>query len=168
MREDLIAIYPDPGAALRGLRALRAESVTTAQLASPAPLPAAHEGGDHEGPGTLGWMALSGALTGLACAMALEVATSDALGLVVGGKPVVSWVAFGVVLFELTMLFAGIANFAALVVLCAAARRRVSRTAREQVSSARIVLVVPGDHLGEDRRAAVRRCLEGTAAEVLG
>ncbi len=168
MREDLVAIYANPHAALRALDALHGEDVTTAQVASSAPLPAVHGGADGAAASPLGWIALCGALTGLGCAMALQVATSDSLGLLVGAKPIVSWTAFGVVMFELTMLFAGGANFVALVVLCAVARRRVSRRAREQVSSERIVVVVPAGHLGERRRAVIRECLEGSAAEVLG
>ncbi len=168
MPEDLVAIYSSPSAASRALHDLRVEDVTTAQVTSSAPLPAMHAPDRHDGSSTLGWIALCGALTGLGCAMALQVATSDSLGLVVGGKPVVSWMAFGVVMFELTMLFAGGANFIALAVLCAVARRRVSQDAREQVKSDRIVVVVPVGHLGERRRAAIRACLEIHAAEVLG
>ncbi len=165
MREDLVGIYSDAGSALRALDALHGEDVTTAQFASSAPLPV--HGVDHRDRSTtLGWIALCGALTGLGCAMAVQVATSDSLALVVGGKPIVSWMAFGVVMFELTMLFAGGATFVAMVVLCAVARRGVSRHAREQVSSERIVVVVPAGHLAEGRRAAIRACLQGTAAEV--
>ncbi|HEX9050416.1 MAG TPA: quinol:electron acceptor oxidoreductase subunit ActD [Anaeromyxobacter sp.] len=168
MREDLVAIYADPRAALRALDALHGEDVTTAQIASSAPLPGAHAEGSHDRSSTLGWIALCGALTGLGCAMALQVATSDSLGLLVGAKPIVSWTAFGVVMFELTMLFAGAANFIALIVLCAVARRQVSRRARDEVSSERIVVVVRARHFAERRRAAIRECLEGTAAEVQG
>ncbi len=168
MREDLVAIYSDPRSALRALDALEGEDVTTAQVASSAPLPGAHAERSRDRSTTLGWIALCGALTGLGSAMALQVATSDSLGLLVGAKPIVSWTAFGVVMFELTMLFAGGANFVAMVVLCAVARRQVSRRAREQVSSERIVVVIPAGHLAERRRAAIRECLEGTAAEVLG
>jgi hypothetical protein len=64
------------------------------------------------------------------------------------------------------MLFAGAANFIALVVLCAVARRRVSARAREEVSSGHIVVVVPAAHLAEARRAAIRACLETSAGEV--
>ncbi len=167
MREDLVAIYADPRAALRALDALHAEDVTTARFASSAPLPV-HGDAGRDRSTTLGWIALCGALTGLGCAMALQVATSDSLGLLVGAKPIVSWTAFGVVMFELTMLFAGGANFVALVVLCAVARRQVSARARDQVSSERIVVVVPAAHLAERRRAAIRACLEETAPEVLG
>jgi hypothetical protein len=166
MREDLVGIYASPRAAVRALHALQREDVSTAQVTSSAPLPV-HATHRHEASSPLGWIALCGALTGLGCAMAIQVATSDSLGLVVGGKPIVSWMAFGVVMFELTMLFAGAANFVALVVLCAVARRRVSRAARGQASSDRIVVVVPAGHLREGRRAAIRACLEGNAAEVL-
>ncbi len=168
MREDLVGIYADADAAGRALDALRGEDVSSARGASPAPLPAMHGGGEAEGSSALAWIALCGALTGLGAAIALEVATSDSLGLIVGGKPVVSWMAFGVVMFELTMLFAGAANFVALVVLCAVARARVSRAARERVSSESIVVYVPAGHLAEGRRAAIRACLARNAAEVEG
>lgn len=168
MLEDLVAIYPDPHSASRALNALRREDVPHAQIASAAPVPVVG-GGEHRGGSSkLGWIALVGALTGLGCAIALQVATSESLGLVVGGKPIVSWIAFGVVMFELTMLFAGATNFVALVGLCALARRRVSRKAREQVRGDRVVLVVPAGHFQEDRRAAIRALLQSTAAEVLG
>lgn len=167
MSEELVAIFPDPRSASRALRALRGKDVTGAQVATPAPFSAVHETTGARS-STLGRIALSGGLTGLACAIALQVATSESLGLVVGGKPIVSWTAFGVVMFELTMLFAGVANFVGLVVLCAVARRRVSREALDQVSSNRIVVVVPAGQLRGDRRAAIRESLVATAAEVLG
>jgi hypothetical protein len=165
MPEDLVGIYPDAPSALRALDALLREDVNAALVASPAPLPF-HVADPHDRSSTLSWIALCGALTGLGGAMAVQVATSDSLGLVVGGKPIVSWMAFAVVIFELTMLFAGAANFIALIVLCAVARRRFSASAREQVSSGRIVVVVPAAHLAEGRRAAIRACLETPAAEV--
>ena len=92
----------------------------------------------------LGTIALVGGLTGLGSATALQVMTSRSLDIIVGGKPIVSWPAFGVVMFELTMLFAGIFNFTALVAALALARRRVSAAARGQVDTERIVVVVPG------------------------
>ena len=167
MADDLVGIYPDAGAALRALDALRAEGVSTPQVASPAPLPF-HPVDPHDRSSSLAWIALCGALTGLGAAMAVQVATSDSLGLIVGGKPIVSWMAFGVVMFELTMLFAGAANFIALVVLCAAARRTVSPRVRDQVSGGHIVVVVPASHMGEARLEAVRAVLGGAAPEVRG
>lgn len=167
MSDELVAIFPDPRSAARALDALRDEQVHDAQVATPAPFSAVHATASAPS-GRLRRIALAGALTGLAGAVALQVVTSRSLGLVVGGKPIVSWTAFGVVMFELTMLLAGVANFAALVALCALERRRVSRAALEHVSSERIVVVVPAGRLDGERRAAVRASLLDGAAEVLG
>jgi len=65
-----------------------------------------------------------------------------------------------ITMFELTMLFAGVANFIALVVLCAVARRKVAASARGSANSERIVVVVPGDHVEGERAAAVRSALQ--------
>jgi ActD protein len=165
-REDLVAVFDHPDSASHALAALAEQGVTTARIASPAAFPAVNQTG-HPGPWrTLGWIALAGALTGLGCAIAFQVATSKAMGLIVGGKPVVSWTAFGVVMFELTMLFAGLANFTALVLLSAITRRQVSRRARAAVDSERIVVVVPVAGWPEDRRAQARLAL-AAAVEVL-
>jgi hypothetical protein len=165
-REDLVAVFHDPDAASRALAALEGQGLTGARVASPAAFPAVNQTG-HPGPWrALGWIALVGALTGLGSAIALQVATSRSMGLIVGGKPVLSWTAFGIVMFELTMLFGGIFNFTALVLLSALTRRRVSRRARAAVDSERIVVVVPAGDGSEERRAAVRRAL-GDGAEVL-
>ncbi len=167
MPEELVAVYADPDEALRVVLALRDRGVAGAQVSSPAAFPVVHEV-EHTGHSrTLGWFALGGGLTGLGCAAALQVVTSRSLGLVVGGKPIVAWTAFGVVMFELTMLFAGATNFLALVLLSALARRRVARAVRDQVSSERIVVVVPLGGLDPQRRAAARGVLGDGLAEAL-
>lgn len=165
-RAHLTAVFDDPDAASQALAALKAQGVTTARVASPAAFPVVNQTG-HPGPWrALGWIALVGALTGLGCAIALQVATSRSMGLIVGGKPVVSWTAFGVVMFELTMLFGGIANFTALVLLSAFTRRQIARRARAEVDSERIVVTVPVEGWSEDRRADARRVLSA-AVEVV-
>ncbi|HEU4734143.1 MAG TPA: quinol:electron acceptor oxidoreductase subunit ActD [Kofleriaceae bacterium] len=166
MGDDVIAVFADPDAASRALTALRGEGVTAARIASPAPYPAVHQTG-RPGPWrVLGWIALVAGIAGLGGAIALEVGASTAMGHIVGGKPVVSWTAFGVVMFEMTMLLAGLSTLLALVVLAAVARRRVARRARQAVTSDRIVVVVPGADAPEDRREAITKALAG-AAEVL-
>jgi len=161
MRDDLVALFGDPDSAARALEALREERVSGARVVSSAPFPAVRETG-RPGPWrALGRIALVGGLTGLGCAMALEVVTSRSMDLVVGGKPIVSWTAFGVVMFELTMLFAGLFNFTALVLLAAFTRRSVSRRARDRVRSDRLVVVVPLAGCSEDQEAAIRRSLSG-------
>jgi hypothetical protein len=143
MAEDLVAIFADPDAAARALRGLADAGLGGVRVVSPAPYPAVNQTG-HPGPWRrLGGIALAGGLTGLALATALQVTTSQSLGIIVGGKPIISWPAFGVVMFELTMLFAGLSTFTAVIVLSAVARRAVPAAARQEVGTERIVVLVP-------------------------
>ncbi|MGO9063119.1 MAG: quinol:electron acceptor oxidoreductase subunit ActD [Myxococcaceae bacterium] len=167
MPDQLVAVYADPDQALRAVQALRAQGVANAQVSSPAAYPVVHEVKATAHTRALGWVALLGGLIGLGCATALEAGTSQALGLVVGGKPILAWTAFAVVMFELTMLFAGAANFVALIVFCALARHKVARAIRDQVSSERIVVVVPIGGLEPHARDAVRSVLGDAVAEAL-
>ena len=166
MSDVLIAVFADPDAASHALTALAGEGVTRTRIASPAPFPAVEETG-RPGPWrVLGWVALVAGLTGLACAIALEVVTSKSMGQIVGGKPVISWTAFGIVMFEMTMLFAGIATFIATIVLAAITRRQVARRARDAVTSERIVVTIPLDGANAKHREAITRCVSA-AVEVL-
>lgn len=160
MPDDLVVVFSDPDAAAGALRGLNAAGVPGARVVSPAPYPAVHLTGQPGPWRWLGTIALVGGLTGLGSATALQVMTSRSLNIIVGGKPIVAWPAFGVVMFELTMLFAGIFNFSALVLLSALARRRVSARARGQVDTERIVVVVPGAEAGGSRQALVRAALK--------
>jgi Protein of unknown function (DUF3341) len=166
MPEPLVAVFTDPDAAARALRTLERAQVRGTRVVSPAPFPAVHLTGLPGPWRVLGKVALFGGLTGLACAAALQAVTSENLGLIVGGKPILAWPAFGVIMFELTMLFAGASNFVALVVLGAMARRRMPRRALEQVDSEHIVVVVPGEALDGERGAAVKQALAGAVTEV--
>lgn len=155
-----IARYDDPDRAAAALRSLAALDVPGVRVVSQAGYPAVHLTG-HPGPWRLmGWLALLGGIVGLAAAIALEVGTSIAHPLDVGGKPVVAWIPYGVVMFELTMLGAGVTNFVALVVLAGVSRRRIPKAAREAVGSNRLTIIVPaaGD---DDRLDAIRAALAG-------
>jgi hypothetical protein len=159
MPEPVVTLFEDPDAAARALRRLREAEVTDARVVSAVPFPAVHLTG-RPGPWpVLGKVALAGAITGLTTAALLQALTSRSMGLVVGGKPILAWPAFGVIMFELTMLFAGVANFVALVLLSAAARRRVALAARAAANSEQIAVVVPGERLEGPGAAAVRSAL---------
>ena len=163
MSEPLVTFFVHPDAAARALRRLREAEVTDARVISPALYPAVHLTG-RPGPWrVLGKVALIGAITGLTCAALLQAITSRSLGLGVGGKPILAWPAFGVIMFELTMLFAGVANFAALVLLSARARREVAGAARTGVTSGQIAVLVPTEQLSGPRGAAVRSALQEDA-----
>jgi hypothetical protein len=160
MPDDLVAVFTDPDQAAAALVRLNAMDVAGVRVISPAPYPAVHLTG-RPGPWRyLGTIALVGGLTGLGAATALQVITSRSLNIIVGGKPVVAWPAFGVVMFELTMLFAGVFNFTALVVLCALARRKVPAAARRLVDTERIVVVVPASQARGAAEAKVRAALQ--------
>ena len=158
MREELVAVFADPDAASRALAgAARRSGVTTARVASPAPFPAVHQTGPSRARG--GRSAGSRSSAGSPASAARWRSRSPprrSMDLIVGGKPIVSWTAFGVVMFELTMLFAGLANFTALVLLSAFTRRhgRAARAAPRSRASG-IVVVVPLD--GLQPRIARRR-----------
>ena len=166
MPEELIAAYADPGVAMQAVEALRARGVSNIHISSPAGFPVV-DAVDHSGDSRAqGWIAFLGGLVGLTYAIWLQVATSKSLGLVVGGKPIVAWTAFGVIMFELTMLFAGASNLAALIVFAALARRKVSRAAREQLSADRISVVVTLAGLAPQLREAAREVLGEAVVEV--
>ncbi len=160
MPDDLVAVFSDPDAAAAALRQLGAASIHGVRVISPAPYPAVHLTGQPGPWRYLGSIALVGGLTGLAAATALQVVTSRSLNIIVGGKPIVAWPAFGVVMFELTMLFAGIFNFSALVLLSAVARRKVPAAARRLADSERIVVLVPAARLRGGAEATVRAALK--------
>ena len=159
MPDELIAAYADPGSAMLAVQALRSRGVSEIHVSSPAGFPVV-DAVDHSGDSKAqGWIAFLGGLVGLTTAIWLQVATSRSLGLVVGGKPIVAWTAFGVIMFELTMLFAGASNLAALIVLATLARRKMSRTARERLSAERISVVVELGGLAPKLREAAKEIL---------
>lgn len=163
MRKPWIALYDGPDEAADALRSLEGLGIEGVRLISPAAYPAVHMTG-RPGPWRLmSWLALIGGLLGLATAIALEVGTSVAHPLDVGGKPVVAWIPYGVVMFELTMLGAGLTNFFALIVLAFASRLRVPKAARRAVAGDQLALVLPA--AAARRRDAVRAALAGAIAQ---
>lgn len=155
----MIAIFDDPDRAAEALHALGKLRVPGVRLVSPAAYPAIEMTG-HPGPWRrMGWLALGGAIAGLVLAIVLEVGSALSYPIDVGGKPVVAWIPYGVVMFELTMLGAGATSFFSLVILAFGARRRVPATARRAVASDRLVVVVPP--APDDRDDGIRAALAG-------
>ncbi len=165
MQADVVAVFADPDAAEAALVQLREKGVTTARVATPAPYPVINRTG-HPGPWrALAWISLIGGITGLSAATAFEVLSMKSMNMIVGGKPIVSWTAFGVIMFEMTLLFAGASNFFALVVLSAFTRRSLPKKARKEVSTDRIVVVVPRGY-PDAKHEAIQSALS-SAVEVL-
>jgi hypothetical protein len=58
----------------------------------------------------IGWFTLVGGILGFFCGFALAIFTATRWNLIVGGKPIVSWIPFFVIAFECTILFAVFGN----------------------------------------------------------
>lgn len=58
----------------------------------------------------VGWFTLTGGITGFFAGFALAAFTATRWNLIVGGKPIMSWIPFFVIAFECTILFAVFGN----------------------------------------------------------
>jgi hypothetical protein len=166
MRDDLIALFADPGRAEQAVRDVVALGVDSIRLASPAPFPVVHLVHRPGSERHLGWFVLGGAVLGFAAGLSLQVVTSLSHPMIVGGKPILAWPAFSIICFELTMLGAGLANFIAMVVMSALARRGVPRDAKRAVASDRLAVVVSIKGRTSESVHAIKQALAG-AEEIL-
>ena len=85
--------------------------------------------------------AIIGGLLGAAFAIVLTVWTSRRVGLVTGGMPIVSWWAFGIIIFELTALGAILLTLGRMIMEARLARPSTP-AADERVSQGKIVISV--------------------------
>ena len=85
--------------------------------------------------------AIAGGLLGAAFAIVLTVWTSRRVGLVTGGMPIVSWWAFGIIVFELTALAAILVTLSRMI-FEARLVRPTSAPADERVSQGKIVISI--------------------------
>ena len=63
----------------------------------------------------VGWFTLAGGITGFITGFCLAIFTATRWNLIVGGKPIISWIPFFIVGFEFTILFAVFGNVAGLI-----------------------------------------------------
>jgi hypothetical protein len=104
MSETILATFDTPEEALRSARALRREGVAQVELLSAEPI---HEAiADENSKSAIGWFAVLGAVIGAVAAILLTVLPSRHVNIVTGGMPIVSFWAFGVIVFEVAMLTA--------------------------------------------------------------
>ncbi len=110
----VLAIFADPAAAARAIRALRGQGFTV-RAAMPAPFPevVAALGRPRS---AIDFITLPGALLGILVGTALTVGTSLAWPLVTGGKPIVSVPPFVIVIFEVSVLVGSLTNLVAVSV----------------------------------------------------
>ena len=106
--------FAEPAAAARAARRLREQGFPV-RASMPAPFPEVVAAlGRPRSP--IQYVTFPGALVGLLCGIALTAGTSLSWRLVTGGKPILSWPPFVIVIFELTVLVGSLTNLVAVSV----------------------------------------------------
>ena len=119
----VLAIFSDPAAAGRAVRAAHAAGQRDVRAAMPAPFPEVLDAMEQPR-SIIGAVTLIGAVAGMGLGLWLTIGTSIALPISVGGKPVVSLPAFLVIIFEVTVLVGGMSNFIGMLIGAAFGRRK--------------------------------------------
>ena len=86
--------------------------------------------------------AIAGGLLGAAFAILLTAITSRRVGLVTGGMPIVSWWAFGIIVFELTALGAILATLGRMIFEARLLRRRTLTGYEDAVAKGKVVIAI--------------------------
>lgn len=109
--QGVLAISVQEDRLLEALEKLRARGYSQFEAFSPMPagklLDACVEA-RNEGPSRVRWFTLAGALAGLTGSIALTYGGSLAWPLITGGKPITTFTGFSVIIFECTILLAGL------------------------------------------------------------
>lgn len=143
MAEQRIAIFDTPAEAVAALDELQREGVPRSSITVMSSEPLHLE--DNEAPKSrMAGFAIAGGLIGAAVAILLTVWTSRRVGLVTGGMPIVSWWAFGIIVFELTALGSILATLARMIYE-AGLGKPAPEGYDERVSEGKVVLSIEYD-----------------------
>ncbi|HEV8456767.1 MAG TPA: DUF3341 domain-containing protein [Methylomirabilota bacterium] len=165
-RQFLVATFGEEQAMRQGVERIRAHGFRVYDVYTPYPV---H--GLDEAMGIrrtrLPWVTLGAGLVGLATALAMQfyMAVFD-WNLNVGGKPDNSTLAFVPISFELTVLFAGLATAAALLVRCSLYPGASPRMLEEGTTEDTFAVVLRRRDATFDAGEARRLLLESGAREV--
>ena len=109
----------------------------------------------------IGLFAIAGGLIGAALAVTLTVWTSQSIGIVTGGMPIVSPWAFGIIVFEMTALGAILATLGRMIYEARLLRRNSIEDYDGAIADGRVVLAVDyaDDSLAQLIRAALGESL---------
>jgi hypothetical protein len=144
----ILAEYETVGAAIAGIRRLREAGHENIDAFSPIPYTELEEAMGIVSSPVRRW-ALIGGITGFTTAVALTGLTSLAYPLVTQGKPILSWPAYFIIMFELTVLFTGLFGFAGVLFHTRRSRIRLSPAYRESFSVDRYGVYVVDDNPDE-------------------
>ena len=122
---SVYALYPTADAAQRAVNNLHAAGVPAEQITIVSSEPfEEHEFANRDRATWMGWIALAGAVIGLAVATWLTRMTELAWPLSTGNMPIVAWWPNLIVMFEMTMLGGILAAVITLLVTAQLVRRR--------------------------------------------
>jgi hypothetical protein len=154
----VLAVFADPAAAARAVRAAHEKGHLDVRAAMPAPFPEVMEAMAQKR-SLIGAVTLCGAVAGSCLGLWLTIGTSVALPISVGGKPIVSLPAFLVIVFEVTVLVGGLSNFLGMLIGAYIARRKSFMPADPRFLRDRIGVFLPGG------RESARELLRAAGAE---
>jgi hypothetical protein len=106
----ILAQFDSLGTTRKAIEKLRAEGYADVEVYSPFPAPELEDAMGIVASPVRRWT-LIGGVTGFLTATALTGLTALAYPLVTQGKPILSWPAFFVIMFEMTILFTGLFGF---------------------------------------------------------
>jgi molybdopterin-containing oxidoreductase family membrane subunit len=164
--ETILGVFAHVDTTVRALEELKAKGYHDLTVYTPVPVHEIEDVIERDRPvSKVRLFTLLGALTGLASGWILTAWTSLKWGLIVGGKP-----PFGipvsppyvVIMFELMILFGGIATLIGMVTLGRLPRFRPSPSYDVRFTNDRFGVAV---HCAAERAASVREILRGAGAE---
>jgi molybdopterin-containing oxidoreductase family membrane subunit len=164
--ETILGVFAHVDTTVRALEELKAKGYHDLTVYTPVPVHEIEDVIERDRPvSKVRLFTLLGALTGLASGWILTAWTSLQWGLIVGGKPPVGWPVsppFVVIMFELMILFGGIATLIGMVTLGRLPRFSPSPSYDPRFSNDRFGVAV---HCTPDRAASVREILSTAGAE---
>jgi molybdopterin-containing oxidoreductase family membrane subunit len=164
--ETILGVFAHVDTTVRALEELKAKGYHDLTVYTPVPVHEIEDVVERDRPvSRVRLFTLLGGLTGLASAWILTAWSSLKWGLVVGGKPPIGWPVsppYIVIMFELMILFGGIATLIGMVTLGRLPRFRPSPTYDPRFSNDRFGVAV---HCAAERAASVREILRAAGAE---
>ena len=164
--ETILGVFAHVDTTVRALEELKAKGYHDLTVYTPVPVHEIEDVIERDRPvSRVRLFTLLGGLTGLASAWILTAWTSLKWGLIVGGKPAIGWPVsppYVVIMFEMMVLFGGIATLIGMVVLGRLPRFRTSPSYDLRFTNDRFGVAV---HCAAERGASVRDILRAAGAE---
>jgi ActD protein len=166
MAETVLALFDLADEATEAARELRREGIDSKDITimSNEPIPMEEED-EGQPPTRMGLFAIAGGFLGASAAVSLTVLTSKHIGIVVGGMPIVSPWAFGIIVFELTALGAIVATLGRMLYEAGLGKPGSPSCYDEAVAEGRILLAVACT--GDPQADIAERVLRERASEML-